>query len=63
MRNVRLWLPGAAVRAFLTEKGLPDRAMFVHAFGESRPLVETPDEVDEAQNRRVEISFGPAEGW
>jgi outer membrane protein OmpA-like peptidoglycan-associated protein len=51
-----------AVRHYLMTRGVPTDLMTTEAYGESRPLVETPDEVAEPQNRRVEISFGP-EGW
>jgi outer membrane protein OmpA-like peptidoglycan-associated protein len=51
------------VRAYLVGKGVPDGAITTEAYGESRPLVETADGVREIQNRRVEITFGPGEGW
>jgi outer membrane protein OmpA-like peptidoglycan-associated protein len=48
----------AAIAAYLRRRGLtaPFR---IEAFGESRPLVETPDGVREPQNRRAEIIAGP----
>ena len=49
------------VRAYLAAHGVPVKAMIVVPFGESRPLVETPDGVQERSNRRVEITFGPGE--
>ncbi len=51
------------VRSYLAGRGIPDGVMTTEAFGESRPLVETPDGVREPQNRRVEITFGPGSGW
>lgn len=51
------------VRAYLTGRGLPDDAIFIRWFGEGRPLVETADDVQKAENRRVEITFGPPKGW
>jgi len=53
----------AAVRAYFAGRGIPGGVMTTEAFGESRPLVETADGVSEAQNRRVEITFGPGSGW
>ena len=52
------------VRAYLAGKGIPSPKMTTTAFGETRPLVQTPDGVREPQNRRVEINFGSrAGGW
>jgi OOP family OmpA-OmpF porin len=53
----------ANVRSYLAGRGIPEGVMTTEAFGESRPLVETKDEVREPQNRRVEITFGPGSGW
>ena len=53
----------ANVRSYLAGRGIPDGVMTTEAFGESRPLVDTPDAVREPQNRRVEITFGPGSGW
>ena len=39
----------------LSEAGVPRNLMSTEAFGEMDPLIETPDGVAEAQNRRVEI--------
>lgn len=50
----------AAVRDYLTGKGVPGGVITSEAFGESRPLVETADGVREPQNRRVEINFAGA---
>jgi OOP family OmpA-OmpF porin len=48
----------AAIAAYLRRRGVtaPFR---IEAFGESRPLVETPDGVREPQNRRAEIIAAP----
>lgn len=51
------------VRDYLVSRGIPAGVVTTEAFGESRPLVETPDGVSEPQNRRVEITFGPGSGW
>jgi OmpA-OmpF porin, OOP family len=53
----------ANVRAYLASRGIPDGVITTEAYGESRPLVDTPDGVSEPQNRRVEITFGPGSGW
>lgn len=45
------------VRAYLAIHGLPDEKMIIRSFGESGPLVESPDGVQQALNRRVEITF------
>ncbi|HJS31181.1 MAG TPA: OmpA family protein [Alphaproteobacteria bacterium] len=44
-----------AVRQGLTADGVPAGQIVTEAFGESRPLVPTADDVREPQNRRVEI--------
>lgn len=44
-----------AVAADLVSKGVSRAAITIQAFGESRPLVPTADNVREPQNRRVEI--------
>lgn len=44
-----------AVAAELTRRGVPRAEMAIQAFGETRPLVQTGDNVREPQNRRVEI--------
>lgn len=51
------------VRAYLARRGIAGGAIATEAFGESRPLVETADGVNEPQNRRVEVTFGPDAGW
>lgn len=52
----------AATKAYLVGKGVPEAAIDTMAYGETRPLVATDDNVREPQNRRVEISFGPGSG-
>lgn len=54
--NLRLSCARAAkVRAYLVQRGIaPDRIKLA-GWGEGRILVETPDEVAEPQNRRVEL--------
>ena len=49
----------AVVEAALIERGVSARRMAVHAFGELRPRVHTPDDLREPRNRRVEIVIGP----
>ena len=44
-----------AVAAELARRGVPRAEMVIQAFGETRPLVPTGDNVREPQNRRVEI--------
>lgn len=44
-----------AVAAALAVKGVPRARTTVSSYGESRPLVDTADNVREAQNRRVEM--------
>ena len=46
---------GHAVVAYLRRLGVDAAAPEIEAFGETRPLVETPDGVAEPQNRRAEI--------
>jgi outer membrane protein OmpA-like peptidoglycan-associated protein len=49
------------VRAYLVADGIPSSQIELFGWGEERSLVETPDEVAEAQNRRVELEFGSTE--
>jgi OmpA-OmpF porin, OOP family len=51
-----------AVRGYLESRGVPGGVIATEAFGESKPLVNTADGVREAQNRRVEVSYGPGSG-
>lgn len=46
-----------AVAQVLRELGVPQEAMTLAWYGETRPRVPTPDGVREAQNRRVEITW------
>ena len=50
------------MEAYLISKGVPADMQKVVAMGESDPLVPTADGVRNAQNRRVEITFGPGAG-
>lgn len=45
----------SAVRAYIAGRNIPETVIETAAFGESRPLVETPDGIRESQNRRVEV--------
>jgi outer membrane protein OmpA-like peptidoglycan-associated protein len=51
-----------SVSAYLTSHGIPARLVSAQALGETMPRVPTADGVQEAQNRRVEITFGAASG-
>ncbi len=54
--NLRLSIRRARnVEAELIRDGVPRRAIDIHGYGESHPLVPTADGVREPQNRRVEI--------
>jgi outer membrane protein OmpA-like peptidoglycan-associated protein len=52
-----------SVRHYLVERGVEADAIEIRAFGEARPLVDTPDGVAEPQNRYVVIEFGPTRSW
>ena len=52
----------ASVRSYMTGRGIPDARIMAEAFGESQPRVPTADGVREAQNRRVEVTYGPGSG-
>jgi outer membrane protein OmpA-like peptidoglycan-associated protein len=52
----------ASVRSYITARGIPDARITAEAFGESQPRVPTADGVREAQNRRVEVTYGPGSG-
>lgn len=45
------------VRDYLVDRGVPDSAMSVRAYGETWPIIATADGVREVQNRRVEIRW------
>lgn len=47
----------ALVRDYLVGRGVPAERIRISGWGELFPIVETPDEVAEPQNRRVEIIF------
>lgn len=47
-----------AVRDYLVERGVPAATIVTEAWGESRPVADTPDGDPNADNRRVEIRFG-----
>jgi outer membrane protein OmpA-like peptidoglycan-associated protein len=51
-----------SVKAYLTGHGLVGGAIASRALGETMPRVPTADGIKEAQNRRVEITFGGASG-
>lgn len=51
-----------AVRSYMTGRGVPSGQISGEAFGEAQPRVPTADGVREAQNRRVEVTYGPGSG-
>ncbi|WP_067490065.1 OmpA family protein [Erythrobacter sp. CCH5-A1] len=51
-----------AVTAYLTGRGIPAARITGQSFGETKPRVPTADGVREAQNRRVEVTYGPGSG-
>ncbi|MBA4044430.1 MAG: flagellar motor protein MotB [Erythrobacter sp.] len=53
----------ASVRNYMTGRGVASGQISGEAFGESQPRVPTADGVREAQNRRVEVSYGPGSGF
>ena len=50
------------VRGYMTSRGVPSGQITGEAFGETQPRVPTADGVREAQNRRVEVTYGPGSG-
>jgi OmpA-OmpF porin, OOP family len=52
----------ASVRSYMTGRGVATGQITGEAFGESQPRVPTADGVREAQNRRVEVTYGPGSG-
>ncbi|MDP6574503.1 MAG: OmpA family protein [Rhodospirillales bacterium] len=48
-----------AVTRGLVARGLSHERLAVHAFGETRPRVLTPDGLRDPRNRRVEVVIGP----
>ena len=53
----------AAVRNYMTGRGIAASQIATEAFGESQPRVPTADGVREPQNRRVEVTYGPGSGF
>lgn len=54
--NISLSLERAnVVRDLLVQKGIPQDCMVISSHGEGNPVIQTADEVDEPQNRRVEV--------
>jgi outer membrane protein OmpA-like peptidoglycan-associated protein len=51
-----------SVRSYMTSRGVSAGQIGGEAFGESQPRVPTADGVREAQNRRVEVTYGPGSG-
>ncbi len=51
-----------AVRGYMTSRGVSAGQISGEAFGETQPRVPTADGVREAQNRRVEVTYGPGSG-
>jgi outer membrane protein OmpA-like peptidoglycan-associated protein/opacity protein-like surface antigen len=51
-----------AVRSYMTGRGVAAGQITGEAFGETQPRVPTADGVREAQNRRVEVTYGPGSG-
>jgi outer membrane protein OmpA-like peptidoglycan-associated protein len=52
-----------SVRLYLLARGIEADAFEIRAFGETRPLVDTPDGAAEPQNRYLGIEFGPSSDW
>jgi outer membrane protein OmpA-like peptidoglycan-associated protein len=48
----------ASIEAYLVSHGISAATITSHALGETMPRVATADGVREAQNRRVEITYG-----
>jgi OmpA-OmpF porin, OOP family len=58
--NLRLSFRRAyAVRAYLVGHGVRRQRVRIRAFGEDHPLVDTADEVPEAQNRLLQLLMVP----
>jgi outer membrane protein OmpA-like peptidoglycan-associated protein len=57
--NLRLSERRAAAVADYLRSRIPALHVDIRACGESRPIIETPDGVEEPQNRRAEIVFLP----
>jgi len=52
-----------SVRNYMTGRGVAAGQITGEAFGETQPRVPTADGVREAQNRRVEVTYGPGSGF
>ena len=50
------------VKAYMAGRGIPEGRITTRAFGETMPRVPTADGVNEVQNRRVEVTYGPGSG-
>lgn len=48
---------GEVVKTYLVERGLPKERLAVFAVGSAKPMVATPPNTHESQNRRVELAF------
>jgi len=58
--NLRLsFMRARAVRNYLVSGGIPGSLINIRAFGEDQPLVDTADEIPEAQNRIVQFLMMP----
>jgi outer membrane protein OmpA-like peptidoglycan-associated protein len=49
----------ASARAYMIKRGMPKRDTMIRWYGSDRMRVPTPLRTAEAQNRRVEIIYGP----
>jgi outer membrane protein OmpA-like peptidoglycan-associated protein len=49
----------ATARAYMIKRGMPKRDTTIRWYGSDRMRVPTPPRTAEAQNRRVEIIYGP----
>lgn len=51
-----------SVREYLVDQGVPATSIVTHAYGATRPLVETEKGVPEPLNRRVEVTLTVGSG-
>lgn len=49
------------VRAYFLAHGFPRRSVTIRSFGATHQRIATARNVSERQNRRIEITYGPAE--
>jgi len=56
------WRRADAVRAALIAAGIDSDRIAIWAYGETRPRIATADGIRHPENRRVEITVGPAPG-